>query len=132
MTTNEIDEDRWIPTTERLPNNRQLCWVTCTDESIYNDTIPFSKNVIAWKPCMKPKPYKQEHEIVNKKDEWFEPHEIPILPTGQFLVKLKNDEYCIATKNILGKLFFIFKHKDIHFTCDIHDEIEKWKYIEEE
>ena len=63
------EADRWIPVTERLPEESDFYLVTITDEHItYVNTLFFTKRtaymwehdkrIIAWKPL--PKPYESE------------------------------------------------------------------------
>lgn len=116
------EQDKWIPVTERLPQDDKLYWVYDL-RSVHWDSVPFGSCVIAWQPMKRPQPYKPEPKEEPKKDKWFTPNEQP-KNDQDVLIKLINHGYIIGYCCILG-----------NWVCDpginLNDQIEKWKYIEE-
>lgn len=102
-------EDKWIPTSEKMPKPNELVWVCDKHHEVgvcqlheYMDSDWYDSNdewlyyrtsIIAWRPYLVPEPYTPEEEI---KDGWHPVSEDPPNKESNYWVQLCDSDgnYC--------------------------------------
>ena len=104
-------EDKWIPTSERLPKTNKLVWVysnscgvdvckihPCRDGNWYSandECLYYGKDIMAWRPCLLPEPYEPEETVVE--NVWHPASEDPPKKYSHYWVQL-----CDSNGNYVG------------------------------